>query len=97
LKPQRGAADDQNMEEVFAALKELMTPPDPPRKGCRPYESRPTVRLLDTAKAGRSGLASGNLVSTHQDFRAPMFLPGSFSTPWIRHNSTISEMPDAMS
>jgi hypothetical protein len=30
----------------------------PPRKGCRPYESRPTVRRLDTAKAGRSGLAS---------------------------------------
>ena len=24
----------------------------PPRKGCRPYESRPTVRRLDTAKAG---------------------------------------------
>ena len=27
---------------------------------CRPCESRPTVRRLDTAKAGRSGLVDGN-------------------------------------
>jgi hypothetical protein len=33
----------------------------PPRKGSRPCESRPTVRRLDIAKAGRSGLALGSL------------------------------------
>ena len=28
----KAVANDQNMEEVFAALKELMTPPEPPRR-----------------------------------------------------------------
>jgi hypothetical protein len=54
----KAVANDQNMEEVFAALKELMTPPEPPRREIgfhvRPEEKGPAARRGKNRERGTS-------------------------------------------
>lgn len=49
-------------------------------RACRPSESRPAVRRLDTAKAGRSGLASVKKCRLSRRLRASN-VPSDFSPP----------------